>query len=57
MTLDRMNMYGCTPCPECNEPYRCVCADKPRVMQCHDGGLDEPITAENYDYFSEDDDV
>jgi len=48
-----MNMYGCLPCPECGERYRCVRVDDPKIIKCDDCGFDEPITKKNYGLYDE----
>jgi hypothetical protein len=47
------NMYGCTRCPECGEPYRYVLADRPKVIRCDDCGHEEPTNEDNYSYHTE----
>ena len=32
------NMYGCTPCPKCREPYRCIFMRDPETIVCDDCG-------------------
>ncbi len=43
------NMYGSTPCPKCQEPYRYRMASEPGVLQCDDCGFKEPATPGNSD--------
>ena len=33
-----VNMYDCTPCPKCKQPFRCVFNSKPGYVQCDDCG-------------------
>jgi hypothetical protein len=45
-----VNMYGCTPCPRCREPYRCSFVRDPQRVYCDDCGYRERVrakTAEN----------
>lgn len=48
----KVNMYGCTACPQCESPYRCIFADRPDVIVCGDCGREDvKVPGEN---FSED---
>ena len=35
------NMYGCEPCPNCGDKYRCMFNERPGVIQCDHCGYDE----------------
>ena len=41
--VEKVNMYGFTPCPKCRREQRCEFNDKPGVVQCDDCGFDEPV--------------
>jgi hypothetical protein len=37
------NMYGCEPCPNCGDKFRCVFQSNPDVIQCDHCGYSEGI--------------
>ena len=47
------NMYGCTRCPECGEPYRYVCSSEPNIVRCDDCGHQEESNEDNNSYHTE----
>lgn len=51
----RHNMYGFTPCPKCNQPYRFTVNTDVRTVLCDDCGHKEPVSVENSaDWYRED---
>lgn len=48
------NMYGCQPCPKCNQTHRFVLSNDPNTVVCDDCGFTEKaVRPDDYDNYGD----